>query len=52
MCLERAALLERHALETDDPKRRADFLTLADGWRDLAKQALANERPEKGQQPN
>ncbi len=42
-CLERAALMERHATETHDPKVREDFIDLAQGWRDLAKHALARE---------
>ena len=45
-CLERAAALERQAEDTGDPKARAAFLTLAQGWRDLARHARARERPE------
>ena len=51
-CLERAALMERHAAEVFDPKVREDFLELADGWRDLAKHALARETLDKDQQPH
>ena len=36
-CLRRAAEWERLAKAAKDPDRRAEFLKVAEGWRDLAR---------------
>ncbi len=47
-CLERAAEMERRAKEAKNPAIRADYLKVAEGWRDLARRNSEAERREGG----